>query len=200
MSTSTMTATTTIEIRSRDTGNSSTIAVVTNMASSSDWNTTRSISGINETVVTVQVNFSEGYYAMSESRSLTTLLVSTDNTPDIPVVGLNSPLFITIHGVALFSLLATMLVSLFLLIFLCTWDKKRTGRQQGRVRQPKDPQITDMEPLPIKGQGSCQQNATVDDRRRLSEKTSKSSVYKSCDLASDSIGRTSTSRKKCVAR
>jgi hypothetical protein len=53
---------------------------------------------------------------------------------DIPVVGLNTPLFAIVHGFAIGSLAITILVSLCLLVYLCT-----CGRRQKHRRPPENP-------------------------------------------------------------
>jgi hypothetical protein len=194
-----MTTTTTIEIQSHDKSKSST--AVTDLASPLDWNTTWPTFGINETVSTMQVTCRDGDRARSEPHPLPTTLISISETPDVPVIGLNSPLFMAIHSVALFSLFATMVVSFALLIFLCMWDKKGTRRKRDRVRRANDLQVAGLEPLQTAGKGSCQQNVTANDRRRLSEISKNSSIYKNRESIDGCSGRTSASwKKRCEAR
>lgn len=49
---------------------------------------------------------------------------------EIPVVGLNTPFFSIVHGVALGSLATTVLVSFSLLVYLFTYGRRRKVRQQ----------------------------------------------------------------------
>jgi hypothetical protein len=91
---------------------------------------------------TIQPAFSTSDFSSREETqehfdnvSTSSAAVSGDSNIDIPVRGLNEPLFSIVHGVALGSLAATILVSTVLLTYLFT-----CGRRQKDCQQPKVPQ------------------------------------------------------------
>lgn len=87
---------------------------------------------------TIQPIFSTiDFSSQEEHRGLlsTSSAVSDDGYIDIPVVGLNTPLFSIIHSIALSSLAITMFVSISLIIYLCTCGRRLKKPHKLKVPQ-----------------------------------------------------------------
>jgi hypothetical protein len=164
----------------------SSLTVVANSSSTIQPNTTQSIPNNNETVSLSQLKSQEHDCDTSGTPyTLTTLSSASSDTVNLPLIGLPGPLFTIIHGLALLSLLTTVLVSIFLLVFLCSRDRKQVGGH--RQRQTEEPKTSGKGTLQTTDKTTGRNYSVLAYSRGCLEKTkSNAAAYRLEDLSGDS--------------